>query len=60
MITNMGYDGALHSIKSRVFVCTIHGDEPLKCSIGDNLEANMHEIGKNMICSDLVRKKHLG
>ena len=50
MLDMMGYDEQLYSLKSRVFVCTFHANEPIKIKICDNLKQNMHKYAIDQIC----------
>ena len=42
MLERLGYDSQLRSLKSRVFVITFHSSEPLRVTIKDILDGNMH------------------
>ncbi len=60
MLTKMGYDQGLYSTQSRVFVTTVHSEKTIKCCIGDNVAANLHELSANLMADALIREGKMG
>ena len=60
MMESLGYDENLYSVKSRVFVFTCHSTDPMKLKIGDNIEANFHEVGRDMLAKQMIADKGVG
>jgi calpain-15 len=53
ILTKLGYDEQLNSLKSRVFVVTFQADEPLTVKINDILDGNMYKTSINMYLNHL-------
>lgn len=60
LLSSMGYDENLYSLKARVFIMTFHAIEPIKVRLNDNLLLNLHKIAQNSICHDYLQKQGLG
>jgi hypothetical protein len=44
----MGYDDDWYSLKSRIFVATVHSEIPITVQIGDALESNINQRASNL------------
>ena len=54
MLSKLGYDEKLTSLRSRVFVITFQSDEPIRVKVNDILQGNMYKTAMNIFLNHLV------
>ena len=55
MLTKMGYDEHLYSLKSKVFILSIHSELKIKASVKDAVGSQMDERAKDMLLEHYAR-----
>lgn len=54
MLSKLGYDEKLNSLRSRVFVITFQSDEPIRVKVNDILQGNMYRTAMNIFLNHLI------
>ena len=50
----MGYEESLYSIKSRIFVCSVHSEAKCKLKICDAITSGIHQIAQRLVLQDTL------
>jgi len=55
IFTKMGYNDALYSTKSKVFVATVHSSRPIFCKIKNAIGSSTTEITQDLVLAKVMR-----
>lgn len=58
MLSKLGYDDQLRSLKSRVFVISFHSNQKLSVKIKDILDGNMHKSSLGILLDHYYDEEH--
>lgn len=60
MFDKLGYDENLTSLKSRVFVVTLHSEEPITVKVGDAAQTDLNEKTSDLVLDHIIKTKGVG
>ena len=60
LLTVMGYDESLYSVKSRIIVCSLHADAKITTSIGDTFNTRVVEAARDLVMEHVTREEGAG